>query len=67
MPPEGATVKFENIQNLLATPLILYADFESILSPISDPAGPQTVRMEEHQPCSVGLKVISINREFHLP
>ena len=67
MPPEGATLTCENIQNRIPCPFIIFADFESILTPINEPAGEHTVKIQEHHPCSVGVKVLSCNPSFSLP
>jgi hypothetical protein len=72
--PEKTHIQFENIQKQLEFPVIIVADFESVLSPIPPPPPkpsntttkkaklqdePKTVIVNEHQPCGYAYKVIS--------
>ena len=67
MPPEGSTLTFENIQNRIPCPCMIFADFESILTPINKAAGEHTVKIKEHHHCSVGVRVLSCKPSFTLP
>ena len=61
MPPPGTTVKFQNVKCLLSSPIVIYADFESILKPCQEKRGEKTEFTQEHVPCSVGVKILCAN------
>ena len=52
MPKQGSTVELKDGQNQFKVPLIMYADFESILEPMdhgsSDPNHPYTNKVNQH-------------------
>ena len=45
--PEDPVVKFRNVKNQLATPFVVYANFESILKNLSD-----NNKYQEHVACT---------------
>ena len=55
MPKQGSTVEFKDGQNQFRVPFIMYADFESILEPMSpvergSPNQPYTNEVNQHKP-----------------
>ena len=55
MPKQGSTIEFKDGQNQFKVPFIMYADFESILEPISrvelgSPSQPYTNEVNQHTP-----------------
>ena len=54
MPRKGSTIEFCDGQNQFKVPLVMYADFESILEPIqgpnSEPTVPYTSDVNKHSP-----------------
>ena len=67
MPAKGSVVHFENIQNMLSVPYVIYADFESILAPCEKSKGAHTRLIQKHLPRSVGVKIASLNPEEIFP
>ena len=62
MPKQGSTVEFKDGQNQFKVPFIMYADFESILEPMSpvEPGSPnQPYTNEVHQHTPSGWRVYS--------
>ena len=55
MPKQGSTVEFKDGQNQFKVPIIMYADFESILEPMDpvepgSPSQPYTNEVNQHTP-----------------
>lgn len=51
--PENKYLKFKNVANQLSVPFVIYADFESILSPLQTVAeNKNTFYSHKHIPCS---------------
>ena len=68
MPKEGKNiVKFENYQNQMKVPWIIYADFESLVEKIHgckrDPSGSSTTKTEVHTPCGFGFMAVRSDSE----
>jgi hypothetical protein len=53
---QGGTIKFTNYYKMFRNFSCVYADFETVLKPISDQFGKtDTQKMTKHLPCAVGL------------
>ena len=52
LPPEGSTMKFKKLEAATEVPFVIFADFESILKPISFYIGEKTKQIQHHIPCS---------------
>ena len=59
-PEEGSCIEFKNIKNTLDIPFVIYADMESILTPLEIDKNniSQTIKTHEHIPCTFGYKVV---------
>ena len=56
----GGTCSFRNFQKMMHVPVVGYADFESILKPISEKKrGGGTVKTHEHIPCGFAFHLVS--------
>ena len=56
----GGTCSFRNFQKMMHVPVVGYADFESILKPISGKkGGGGTVKTHEHIPCGFAFHLVS--------
>ena len=56
----GAVCSFRNFQKMMHVPVVGYADFESILKPISEKKeGEGTVKTHEHIPCGFAFHLVS--------
>ena len=62
MPKEESKVYFQNYQNQLPVPFVIYADFEAITKKIDScsPLGHKsyTQAYQKHEPCGFGYKVV---------
>ena len=58
MPPEGSRIRFKNHQNQMPVPYVIYADFESIIEPITEKAGDKSEINSEHEACEFGYQVV---------
>ena len=62
MPKEGSKVYFQNYQNKLPVPFVIYADFEAITKKIDSCSPPghksYTQAYQKHEPCGFGYKVV---------
>ena len=75
--PKDLRCRFTNIQKQLVAPFVVYADFESVLKPISDIDTTQgvtlgeessTTAFQEHIPCSFAYKIASsVDPDFSRP
>ena len=68
MPKECKNIlKFENYQNQMKVPWIIYADFESLVEKIyggkPDPSGSSTTKTEVHMPCGFGFMAVRSDGE----
>ena len=53
------TIEFKNIQNMMKTPYIIYADTESIIKPVDSPnTDTNTVHTSTHIPCSFAYVIV---------
>ena len=52
LPPEGSTMKFKKLEAATEVPFVIFADFESILKPVSINIGEKTRQIQHHIPCS---------------
>ncbi len=59
MPDAGDQLKFTNVKNRLVTPLVIYADFECLLSPLDEVTENKTRRTHQHIPHSFAAVTIS--------
>jgi hypothetical protein len=75
MAPEGAFLKFRNTRYQQLCPFVIYADFECLPKKIDRTniatncpldACPE-MAYQLHEPCSVGLKLVSVLEELNLP
>ena len=57
LPPPGTRLKFRNQKNSLRCPVVVYADFESVLKPRNQ-KHKQVQIFQEHEACAVGWKVV---------
>jgi hypothetical protein len=67
LPPPGTKIRFKNHNNIVEAPFIIYADFESSLSPDRARTGlePKTILLQEHKAISFGYKrVCSLDDRF---
>ena len=55
----GGVCSFRNFQKMMHVPVVGYADFESILKPISEKKGEGTVKTHEHIPCGFAFHLVS--------
>lgn len=51
---ETKSVTFKNFKNTLKVPFVVYADFESILNPITNRSGDKTEAYQRHEAFSIG-------------
>ena len=63
MPKGGMKVKFKNFYRIMHVPVIVYADFESVLKPISIHQK-YTEKYQEHLPCGFCFHLVSPYKEF---
>ena len=55
---EGKNImKFKNYKNIMQTPYVIYADFESVLQPIEDVGEGKTIKRNEHKACGYSYVV----------
>ena len=52
LPPVGSTMKFKKLEAVTEVPFVIFADFESILKPVSIDIGEKTRQIQHHIPCS---------------
>ena len=55
----GGTCSFRNFQKMMHVPVVGYADFESVLKPISGKKGKGTQKTHEHIPCGFAFHLVS--------
>ena len=55
----GGTCSFRNFQKMMHVPVVGYADFESVLKPISGKKGGGTQKTHEHIPCGFAFHLVS--------
>ena len=75
--PNDPRCRFTNIQKQLPAPFVVYADFESVLKPLSDmdttqgveeEGKPSIVPYQEHIACSFAYKIVSsVVPDFNKP
>ena len=71
MPKKGKYVKFRNYEREIKSPVIIYADFESIL--VSENSGKEitkdsyTNKYQKHVACSYGYKIVCVDDNFSEP
>jgi len=61
--------KFQNYNRSMRVPIVIYADLESLIKPIStcqpDPRKSYTNKYQKHVPCSFGYKIVcSGNKKY---
>jgi hypothetical protein len=63
-----ATMKFSNIHHQLRAPFTIYADFESVLAPVSSahpsPSTSSTTPTQQHVVCSASYVIVSWDGRF---
>ena len=68
MSKKGEYVKFKNYERKRKSPVIIYADFESILvSEVNGKQNPEeyyTNKYQKHIACSYGYKLVCVNDKF---
>ena len=67
MPRKGEYAKFKNHERKIKPPLIIYADFESILVPQSSRFSKNLKIYQKHIACSYGYKLVCIGDKFSKP
>ena len=67
MPAEGTHIKFNNYQNQIPVPYVIYADFESIIKPKTDKAGDKSEITSEHEACGFGYQVVRYDGQAEEP
>jgi len=67
MPSAGSRLKFKNYRNMERVPFVIYCDFESVLKQMTPSEKQKTEKFQQHEPCSVGIKVVSIVEEHQFP
>ena len=71
MPKKSEYVKFKNCERKLKPPLMIYADFESILvledSVKENPNESYTSKYQKHVACSYGYRLVCVNDKFSKP
>lgn len=65
--PKNNILKFDKFKSLLSYPVVIYADFESFLSPLSEEHNGNTILKDEHLPCTVAYKVVTCIPEMTKP
>ena len=58
MPPEGSHIRFQNHQNQMPVPYVIFADFESIIKPKTEKAGDKSEINSEHEACGFDYQVV---------
>ena len=68
---EDKWLKFKNHQHQLTVPVVIYADFESLLYKVegceSDPNKSSTTPIQKHLPSGFGYKLICVNEKYSKP
>ena len=68
MPKKGKYVKYKNSERKIKSPLMIYADFESILLPKDNgkqnPNESHTNKYQKHIACSYGYKLVCVDDQF---
>ena len=64
---EQGTIKFKNYENKIPIPFKIYADTECFLKRTKLEEGEHTTKYQEHQPNSIGAKLVRIDDRFTLP
>ena len=68
MPKKGEYIKFKNYERKLKSPLMIYADFESILVPAhngkQNPNESYTNKYQKHVACSCGYRLVCVDDKF---
>ena len=59
MPAKGSKTKFKNIKNMLRKPYVIYADFESLIKPLTEAIETgKTEKTDHHEPSSYCLACV---------
>ena len=64
---EQGTIKFKNFEKKIPIPFKIYADTECFLKRTKLEEGEHTTKYQEHQPNSIGAKLVRIDDRFTLP
>ena len=64
---ESGTIKFKNYNKQIPILFKIYADTEWFLKRTKIKEGEHTIKYQEHQPNSIGAKLVSIDDRFTLP
>ena len=71
MPKKVEYVKFKTFERKVKSPLMIYADFESILVPEDNgqqnPNESYTNKYQKHVACSYGYKLVCVDDKFSKP
>ena len=70
MPAIGTILKFKNVRYVQQLPFFIVADFEALTTPAETQNGTRHSRSfiyQVHQPCAVGIKLISSINELQIP
>ena len=71
MPKKGEYVKFKNYERKIKSPLIIYADFKSILvsedNRNQNPEESYRSKYQKHIACSYGYKLVCVDDKFSKP
>ena len=58
MPAPGENIRFKNYHKQMQVPLVIYADFESIIKPYQAAAGKKSEIKGKHQACGYGYRIV---------
>ena len=64
---EQGTIKFKNFEKKIPIPFKIYADTECFLKRTKLEEGEHTTKYQEHQPNSIGAKLVRTDDRFTLP
>ena len=67
MPTEGKNITFENHQNPMLVPYVIYVDFESIIKPKTAKAGDKSEISSEHEACVFCYQVVRYDGQAKEP
>lgn len=57
-PEQGSTLTFEHYERMISPPVVVYADMESVLSPVENTTrGERTTVIQKHEACAVSYYI----------
>jgi len=65
MPEPGTIIKFKNFKKFQKAPIVVYADFESILIKMNENKGKSTILTQKHKPISFCYNIVCLNEKYN--